>query len=230
MLKMLATLFVLAIAAFTILPNYVTGNWSWTHQPEVPNLNQVRELRETGLEVTGWQTLEQQEIRMGGHDWSVQAITPENEPEDDISLSAPVILFMRPQTYDLDMPQVDWMDINGVQKWTVDNRRRIQFSAPSTETATDTPIDVTARFFRGWTQQGTYAVMQWYAWPTGGHPAPGHWFWADQFAQLRDRQKLPWIAVSVMIPMKPLGDIETVRELAASLGSMIQSDLNQNVF
>jgi cyanoexosortase B-associated protein len=227
LLKLLVVLFILAIATFATLPDYMTGNWSWTRQPDVPHLDRLRELRSEGLSLSGWEMLEQQETRLGGHRWSVQANSPEVETP---ALADPILLLLRPQADDSDMPQVDWMDINGAQQWTVDHRRRLSFPVPDTTLPLPTPFTVQARFFRGWTQQGTFAVMQWYAWPNGGHPAPGQWFWADQITQLRDRQKLPWVAVSVLIPIKPLGDIETVRDTATSLGTTIHTALLQQVF
>ena len=85
---------------------------------------------------------------------------------------------------------------------------------------------VEARFFRAWTQRRTVAVLQWYAWSGGGNPAPSRWFFADQLAQLR-RNRVPWVAVCLQIPIEPLGDIEASRPLAESLGKVVQTALMQ---
>jgi len=67
--------------------------------------------------------------------------------------------------------------------------------------------------------------LQWYAWTTAGSPSIGRWFWVDQFSQWRDRQRMPWVAVSLLIPIQPLGEIEPVRSLATTLGQAVQSTL-----
>ncbi|HEY9663536.1 MAG TPA: cyanoexosortase B system-associated protein, partial [Allocoleopsis sp.] len=89
------------------------------------------------------------------------------------------------------------------------------------------PISVSARFFRGWNQEHTYAVVQWYAWSNGGSPAPMDWFWVDQQSQWRDHQHTPWVAVSLLLPLPPLGDLETVQAQAISLGQVVQTTLMQ---
>lgn len=212
--KLLIALFVLAIAAVPVLPNYVTQRWSWRSPPEVPGLELLRALEQQGLAVSGWESRDQQEVEISGHTWSLQTLAA---PQPD---APPVLLLLRPQTWHRDQPQVEWMDINGIQHWTVDRRQPLRFTAP-----TQPPTQVTARFLRGWNQQQTYAVLQWYAWSTGGSPAPSRWFWADQRAQWRDRQRMPWVAVCLMIPIKPLGEIEPVRSLAESLGQRVQTAL-----
>jgi cyanoexosortase B-associated protein len=68
-------------------------------------------------------------------------------------------------------------------------------------------------------------VLQWYAWSKGGHPAPSHWFWADQWTQLRDRQRLSWVAVSLQMPIKPLGEIASAQSELEALGKLVQSTL-----
>jgi cyanoexosortase B-associated protein len=218
--KLLVVLFILAIATFITLPNYFTGNWAWKKVPPLQNVKELKAIQSAGLALPGWKTLEQGKVEIGGHKWSVQAIAPEAEAKT-ADLDNTPILMLRPQTWHRDMPQVDWVDINGAQRWTADSVRSLQFSAPSPTQ----PAEIKARFLRGWHARKTYAVLQWYAWETGGSPAPGSWFWADQWAQLRDRHRANWVAVSILIPIQPLGNIETAQPQIESLAKLVQSTL-----
>ncbi|HEY9646160.1 MAG TPA: cyanoexosortase B system-associated protein [Chroococcidiopsis sp.] len=240
-IKALIVVFVLAIAAVSAVPNYITGQWFWKNPPEIAALSALRDLQKSGLELPGWTTADQSVGEIGGHKWSVQTLqrsTPDSAPASSPTSSltgsadAPpaVILLLRPQTFYKDQPQVDWMDVKGAQHWTADHLRSVQFKGSLTGSLAGAPSDspevtVKARYLRGWNQKQTYAVVQWYAWATGGSPSTGDWFWADQWEQLSDRQRMPWIAVSLLIPIKPLGDIESSQEFALSLSQTIQSEL-----
>ncbi len=81
-----------------------------------------------------------------------------------------------------------------------------------------------ARFFRAVTQQDTFGVLQWYALPNGGHSSPFRWFVGDQLAQWR-KQRVPWVAVSILVPMEPLGQVEKIWPLAESIGQTVQAAL-----
>jgi cyanoexosortase B-associated protein len=126
------------------------------------------------------------------------------------------------------------MDIDGLVKWQTDSYTKVQFEvekslsdkSAGTAKPTTPSAKVEARFFRAWTQRRTVAVLQWYAWSGGGNPAPSHWFFADQLAQLR-RNRVPWVGVCLQIPIEPLGDIEASRPFAESLGKIVQSALMQ---
>lgn len=235
--QLLAVLVLLAIAAVPALPNYITQEWPWATPPALTNTRALRTLRQEGLTLPGWQTLRHDLVKIGGNDWSIQVIQPaaESSETSPIPAQSPVVLMLRPQNWNRDQPQVDWMDINGVQQWTADSQRRASFSVnlPDLTVSNSTEpnanqgqsVKVNARFLRGWSQQQTFAVLQWYAWTDGGSPNPRDWFWADQVTQWRDRHRMPWVAVSLLIPIKPLGDIETVRSLAETLGQTVQSSL-----
>ncbi|NJN85595.1 MAG: cyanoexosortase B system-associated protein [Leptolyngbyaceae cyanobacterium SL_7_1] len=210
--------FLLAIATVFVLPNYISGRWVWQQPAPLGTAPQLRQLKEQGISVTGWNTLEQNLGSIGGQEWSVQLL----QPTTTEALPTPAILLLRPQTFHKDQPQVEWMDVNGVHRWTVDQRRRLLFQVAPTAGKL---FPVTARFFRGWTEQQTYAVLQWYAWAGGGHASPSRWFWVDQWTQWRDRQRMPWVAVSLLIPIRPLGEIRSVEPLAVSLGQQIQAAL-----
>lgn len=225
--QLLVVLFILAIAMVTVLPSYVTGQWAWNKPPQVATLDALREVQKNGLTLPGWETLKHEIGEVSGHKWAFQWLLSD-KTAPPIPSTNPVVLMLRPQTSQGDQPQVEWMDITGAQQWTADDFRRLTFVAPSpnpNEPNRQTEVQVNAQFFRGWTAERTYAVVQWYAWSTGGHSAASHWFWADQWMQWGDRQRMPWVAVSLMIPIKPVGDIESVRPLAESLGQAIQSGL-----
>lgn len=223
--KWQVVIFILAIAAFITLPSYLTADWAWKRVPELDHIEALKTLQQQGLSLANWQTVEQQRVEIGGHQWSYQLVTP--VATADTSLPQNVALLLRPQTWHRDLPQVDWMDINGAQGWTEDSQRQLQFTVPSPG-VTSRSVQVTARFFRGWDQERTYAVLQWYAWTSGGSPAPSNWFWVDQGSQWLDRQRTPWIAVSLFFPIKPLGDIETARTRAEAMGKLVQSTLMKN--
>lgn len=220
LVKLLFVLFVLAVALTSALPGYLSGRWVWQQVPEIHNVQQLKIVQQKGLALPGWHTLEQNVVEIGGHKWSAQAIVPETEAA--ATLQQAVWLLLRPQTWAKDMPQIDWVDIKGVQRWDTDSRRQISFTGSS---STGEPVQVKARLLRGWTQKRTNAVLQWYAWSKGGHPAPSHWFWADQWAQLHDRQRLSWVAVSLQMPIKPLGEIESAQSELETLGKLVQFTL-----
>jgi cyanoexosortase B-associated protein len=132
-------------------------------------------------------------------------------------------LMLMPQNYYKNHPNVEWVDLQGIEKWKTDSHKTLKFAA-----AEGSQQQVKARFFRAWNKQ-TVAVMQWYAWPQGGHYASGHWFWADQMAQLK-RQRVPWIAVSLKIPIEPLSDVKEIEALTLSLAQNIQNTLNREIF
>jgi cyanoexosortase B-associated protein len=71
--------------------------------------------------------------------------------------------------------------------------------------------------------------LEWYAWPGGGSNAAFQWFWRDQLAQLR-QQRLPWVAVSVQIPMDAFSDLKEQESIAKSVAESIQSALETQIF
>ncbi|NEQ96529.1 MAG: cyanoexosortase B system-associated protein [Cyanothece sp. SIO2G6] len=245
MLPMLGAVVVLAIACAAIAPNYVTGNWVWSQEMLLPETRNLRAIQQAGLELPGWITVEQHTDKISHQQWSFQSLTPTLDadslstqgisPEQlEVLQQAPLSLFLRPQSYVDDEPLVEWIDLNSFfnrfKNWTVDELHTVQFSASGPEQE----AWVSARYFRGWqriqNEQGrrttyTYAVMQWYAWPTGGSTDIAGWFWADQERQWRDRQRMPWVAVTLMIPIKPLGDIALTQPLAEAIAQTVQTTL-----
>ncbi|NJR38717.1 MAG: cyanoexosortase B system-associated protein [Leptolyngbyaceae cyanobacterium CSU_1_4] len=238
--QILIVVFLLAIVTFITLPNYVTGNWAWRRVAPLENVEALKAIQTRGLALPGWHTLEQGKLEIGGHKWSVQAIVPAAEAKT-ATLQTATLLMLRPQTWQRDMPQVDWVDINGAQQWTADSLQSLNFSVlpsvpntvPNTASNNDSSnalntahsIEIEARFLRGWHEKQTYAVLQWYAWKTGGSSAPSSWFWTDQFSQLRDRRRTAWVAISILIPIQPLGDINLHKPQAETLGKLVQSTI-----
>jgi cyanoexosortase B-associated protein len=220
LIKLLVVLFILAIATVSAVPNYFNGNWSWRRVSVLENVQQLKAIQKSGLALPGWKNLEQGKLEIGGHKWSIQAIVPEAQAKA-ATIQDATILMLRPQTWQRDLPQVDWVDINGAQRWTADSLQSLKFVAPGK----DKPSQVEARFLRGWHEKKTYAVVQWYAWKEGGSAAPSQWFWTDQFSQLRDRRRTAWVAVSILIPIAPLGDIQAAQTQAETLGKLVQSTL-----
>jgi hypothetical protein len=121
----------------------------------------------------------------------------------------------------------------GLSSWT-----KTRFSQPNSDSYRDLKfsiednsqsLNVTARLFRAWNDKQTFAVVQWYARPDGGHYSPANWFWADRAAQLQER-RLPWIAVCLKYPIQPLGELDRVEAELKALASEIQQTLVRSAF
>jgi len=206
------------------VPGYLSGKWPWVKPPRVRNLKQLREIRTSGLNLPGWQTLVQQAITIGRHKWSDQQIQAEGETK--------AVLLLLNQNSHVAQPRVEWVDINGHQQqissdWKTDSYQTKQFTV--TPTDADGTVLVRARFFRGWNQRQTYAILQWYARPDGGSTGPISWFWADRMAMIKG-DRAPWVAVCLLIPIEPLGDIEQTWPLAKALGETVQTTLMAGPF
>ncbi|WP_254565243.1 cyanoexosortase B system-associated protein [Oscillatoria sp. HE19RPO] len=215
-------LFMLVLFAVGAVPSYFSGKWAWVSPPNLVNLNQLRELTKTGLNLSEWETSEPQMVKIGGRNWVQQ-----NIQEGDRFVAG---LLLLNQTGSMHQPQVEWMDIDGFWRWKKDSERSLTFEVnPESTPNPDESVEVKARFFRGWTTDQTYAIAQWYSWPTGGNPAPFSWFWRDRLAQLQGN-RLPWVAVTAIIPIEPFGEIESVRPLVESLSQNIQSALIEGPF
>ena len=209
-----ATLIVLsAVIVAVALPQYLSGQWPWQSPLDVPQIRAVRNLKETGLAVQGWSQEFQQKISIGGDQWSVQQLTHGSN-----STQEQMILFLKPQGQSKDQPEVEWIDLKGAQKWQTSHPRRLRMGSLTVDT------------FRAWTSNQTFAVAHWYALPETGHPAPHHWFWRDQRYQWRRGERLPWVAVSVLVPMQPLGDVSLLYSDLERLSQLVQMSLVSQVF
>jgi cyanoexosortase B-associated protein len=209
-----ALVLLLLLLGFGAVPGYFAGHWQWQQLQSPTTLKQLKQLHRGGLKIPGWQTTEQRDQQIGGRRWSLQVMKKEG-------LQKEVMLLLLPQKDGKDQPQVEWTEMNGFWQWDVAQERSAEFSV--TQQA-DSPQKVQARFFRGSTKQQTFSVLQWYAMPNGGNPSPLKWFLADQLAQLR-KSRTPWVAVSILIPMEPLGQLETTWDEAQSIGKTVQAAL-----
>ena len=211
-LKWLIVVVLAVVIAAVAIPQYLSG-WSWQSPPEAPRIRDVRNLKETGLTLEGWSQDFQQKITIGGDQWSVQQLTHAQGPTP-----GQMILFLKPQGQSKDQPEVEWVDLKGAQKWQTSHPQRLRTGPLTMDT------------FRAWTSNQTFAVAQWYAMPRGGHPAPGNWFWRDQTYQWRRDQRLPWVAVSILLPMPPLGEVSLFHGDLERLSQLVQTSLDTGVF
>ncbi len=200
---------------FIALPSYFTQKWSWSELPGVPEVAQMRKVPDTQLNFPGWTTVTQKKLSLNNYPWSFQMI---EKPGQD-----PIVIALKAQKYYKDHPEVEWVDLEGVERWKNDGYKTLKFSSETQPNGS-----VTARWFQAWNDK-TYAVVQWYAWPGGGHYAPLQWFLADQKAQLKDK-RVPWVAVSITIPMEALGNLKDMESLAKSLSQQVQTTLEKEVF
>ncbi|MBW4440181.1 MAG: cyanoexosortase B system-associated protein [Plectolyngbya sp. WJT66-NPBG17] len=207
--KVVLLLILSGLVCLGALPGYVAGGqWRWTAPPKVAALDTLKILKKNGIEIPGWQTIEKQVTPIGEHKWMRQ------ELQDSTQTKATVLFF--PQARSIDQPQVEWADLDGSQSWKTDSHRQIQTNS------------ITVEFLRAWTSKQTYAVMRWYAWENGGHPAPIQWFINDRIAQWQNR-RAAWVAVSVILPIEPLEDIEPSRSKLEPLVQTVQSTLTNQV-
>ena len=210
LILLLSTLIIVRAA-----PGYFQGgNWSWVNVPRTANTKQLRGILATGLILTDWQIIDKQKVNIGGHEWLGQIIKQED--------SKPIMLLLKPQTYYRDKPGVEWMDINGLERWKTDSHSQINFTVDRDKNS----LPTTARFFRAWNKKQTFAVVQWYAFPNGGNYAPANWFWQDLLAQLKGT-RVSWVAVSIRIPIEPLGELKDAQPFAKSLAEQVQTHLQK---
>ncbi|MGK7927108.1 MAG: cyanoexosortase B system-associated protein [Spirulina sp.] len=231
-------LVVMAIAAF---PAYLQGQWGnlsisgfklpvweikapWQKPFPVKNLRQIRSIRTEGIEVAGWETIERSNIQIGGYEWMGQILRRRDRRD--------VTLFLLPQSGPKQQPALEWVDMDGFFKWNIDSQRPLQFTVKAGETK----AEVKARFFLARESHRspfgiakTVVVLEWYAWNRGGHYSPVRWFWLDQRAQVH-KKRVPWVAVTLRIPVNPNSTLDTARADAEALAKNIQAYLMQNVF
>jgi cyanoexosortase B-associated protein len=232
--KALLLVVLLLLVGVGAVPGYINSDWRWLNPPQVQALKQLRLLKKQGLEVADWQVLNHQALSIGGRGWSSQELILQDQKPVPPATFVPnkAALLLLPQVKQTDQPQVEWTDIRGWQRWTEDSNQTLQFSLDLSDVAqptttkmkTERRATVKARFFRGWTEQQTFAVMQWYAFPAGGSPSPGRWFWADRIAQWK-QQRVPWVAVCILLPIDPFGEIENYQAPAQSLAAAVQQAL-----
>ncbi|BAZ31249.1 hypothetical protein NIES4074_37210 [Cylindrospermum sp. NIES-4074] len=218
-----ALLLLLLLLGIAGVPGYLTGRWQWKQPPPITSLQALKQIRKVGLNLPGWQTIDQVEQLIGEHEWSLQIIKKEGTQTQ-------AILLLLPQNGPTDQPEVEWTEINSWGKlrwgkWDTAQERSADFTVKQpAKLSANGDAKIEARFFRAATRQGTFAVLQWYAMPNGGNPSPLRWFVADQLKQWR-QQRTPWVAVSILTPMEHLGQIETSWSEVQSLGETVQATL-----
>lgn len=221
--KIIALLLLTLLLAIAALPGYITGKWQWKQPPAIAHLAKLRDIRKVGLTLPEWESIQQSEQLIGERKWSVQEIK-----KADANIRA--ILLVIPQNGPADQPQVEWTDIDTWGKikwgkWDIAQERNLEFSVkPPNPGNTNSQIKVEARYFRAVTQQGTFAVIQWYSLPDGGHTSPMRWFIADQLAQWQ-KKRVPWVGVAILLQIEPLGNIEDNRLTVQSLAEKVQTAL-----
>ncbi len=215
------------IVAIAAVPGYFQGQWPWMQPLEVPHLKQIRALRQTPLAIPDWNLTFHQEINISGHEWALSEYVAPEETTTAPNAVPGFALLLRPQPWYKDQPEVEWVDIAGAQGWQTSDLHTLRFTVAAADGNSTT---VTARYFRGIQDERTFAVLQWYAWPTGGHPAPSHWFWVDQARQWGQRERMPWIAVSILMPIEPVGNIRPYADTAISIGQAVQASLLAEAF
>ncbi|MEA5420833.1 cyanoexosortase B system-associated protein [Spirulina sp. CCNP1310] len=197
-----------------------SGQTSWRKPFPVENLAALRDLRDTGLTLPGWENEGQAQLNVGGREWSVQAAAQRGQRT--------AIVMILPQWGPKEMPGVEWSDIDGFFRWNREGERSLSF------TTTNPPTTVQARYFlardtaatKVVPHRQTVAVLQWYATPNGGNPSAGWWFWRDQWAQVR-RQRIPWVAVSLRFPIDPSSTLEDVEGDILPLAEAVQEAIAQ---
>jgi cyanoexosortase B-associated protein len=216
--RLILLIFFVCLIVIGTLAGYFQGEEpKWSHLVYLDN-NHIKKLfavKETGLSVPGWEIKEKTKVTISDKDWLVQEMV-KNEQQ--------VILFLLPQTYYKDHPGVEWTDLNNLRGWKSDSYQKMKFK-------TDNGNTVEGLFLRSWNPQQTFAVLEWYAWKSGGSFAPKKWFWNDLMAQLK-QDRAVWAAVCVRIPIKPLGNISSVSQqmenIAKEIHKTLQKDLLTN--
>jgi cyanoexosortase B-associated protein len=235
-----------AIALFVILlllgaiPKYLQGKPPIDAIPEAP-ISSLQQLSEEGLSLDNWISVDRQNVRLGPNEWVMQTLTWDT----DLSTEAPsdcgtrtrcdrATILMSPQrvqTGTAAQPQMEWLDVRGLgraqgQTWTEDQHQQIEFS-PSHPPGQDTTVQV--RYFRGRTEQRSFAIAQWYAWETGGNPSLVRWFWRDRMARLQGR-RVPWVAVSLIVPIEHLSSVEAASPFVETFARQVHEALIEQGF
>ena len=212
---LLLLLFLFIIGTF---PGYFQGKWQWQEPPPVSKLKELKSLRQTGLTIRGWQTIKQTPKTIDKQKWSLQVVKKQGEKTQ-------AMIMLLPQNGPRTQPQVEWTTLNGFWDWDIAQYDLAKLTIQPLSGSDGEKNQVTARFFRGSTDRQTFAVLQWYAWQNGGHPWPSQWFMVDQKAQWQ-RQRAAWVAVSIILPMEPLGQVEKYWHEVEALGQQVQTALN----
>ncbi|MBE9221921.1 cyanoexosortase B system-associated protein [Cyanobacterium stanieri LEGE 03274] len=103
------------------------------------------------------------------------------------------------------------------QDWSTDSQQTITFNADNNDT-------ITALFQRGWNNNNTVAMMNWYTWKDGGHHKPYHWFFSDLKSQIKG-DRTGWVAISLRLYIEPLAEIKPKQEEITTLAQQVQTQI-----
>ncbi|GAA6616582.1 cyanoexosortase B system-associated protein [Scytonema sp. NUACC26] len=222
--QVVVLILLLVLLAVGAIPSYLKGRWEWREPPKIVNLKQLKQIRQKGISIPGWKTVEQREQEIGSHKWSYQLIQKEGQQTN-------AIVLLLPQNGPRDQPQVEWTEIDSLWQWQIAQNRAAEFTVkqPQTSGSSNTEIKVQANFFRATANKQSFAVLQWYAWPTGGSASQISWFLADLSAQW-NKHRAQWVAVCILLPMEPLGQVEKTWNEVKSIGQSVQSTLVSGPF
>ncbi len=222
------------------IPKYLQGKPPIDAIPDAP-ISSLQQLTEEGLSLDNWTTVDRQSVRLGPNQWIMQTVAWDGDdsidpPSDCGSRTGcdRATILMSPQRVQSGtsaQPQMEWLDIRGLgraqgQNWTEDQHQQLKFSLSNNQ-GQDTTVHV--RYFRGWTQQRSFAIAQWYAWETGGNPSLVRWFWRDRMARIQGR-RVPWVAVSLIIPIEHLSPVEAASPFVKALAQQVHQALIEQGF
>ena len=226
--KVVLVMVLSALVVMVTMPAYGSGHLPWATSPQTPPLERLKTLQTQGITLPGWRATRHQEVVLNQQNWILAEYS--RPAEFQVSASgvpevATLALLMCPQHQPDTPPGVEWLSISSAQHLSTSSRILITFRVHTGGRS----IATTARLIRSHNQKQTFAALQWYAWPTGGHPSPTAWFWQDQWSQLIHRSRIPWVAVTALIPMAPLADLEAYQAVAMEVGSAIQQQLIETI-
>ncbi|MFH7245374.1 MAG: cyanoexosortase B system-associated protein [Spirulina sp.] len=209
------------LVAMVMVPGYLGGQWPWVVAPQLTSgdLAALHTLRDEGLEMPNWQHQQHQVVALNRQDWSVNEYTA----LDAAAPAQQMVVLLHPQPWHSNQPQVEWVDLAGMQNWRIERRKSLALGSDAD------PLPVRANLLQVRNDQQTFAVLQWYAWPGGGHPAPSHWFWVNQRSQLATHTLTPWVAVTVLVPIPPLADLGTYQSWMAELGGQVHQQVTASL-
>ncbi|MEY2979410.1 MAG: hypothetical protein RLZZ435_3549 [Cyanobacteriota bacterium] len=229
-MRAVVLLLLLFLIVFGAIPHYLAGSWSGSTRPKVEGLKSLQAFIQAPLTLPGWEVISVDAVQIGEHEWQQQVmrqVSAAASPSPGNTFSAlpqEAVILLRAQKGQSDRPQVEWTDLRGDRQWQEDSLATLSVGT------------TTARWLRVWwrTESGavrTLAAAQWYAWPSAdsptawsGHWSSNTWFWQDWHNQWQG-QRHPWVAVAVLIPMEPLGEIAAVEPEARSLVEALQAAL-----
>jgi hypothetical protein len=93
---------------------------------------------------------------------------------------------------------------------------------------TDSGQSITALLNRGWSPTQNFAIINWYAWESGGSFSPEIWFWQDLKAKLNN-ERTGWLAVSLRIPISAKTEVESIKTEAKIIAQEIQTQLTKQI-